>query len=64
MPAYMALSDHQFLNENNMMAVPYSPLLAPWDFFLFPKLKIRGYNGDFKISHRWCWAQCITSERQ
>jgi len=46
MPVYTALSDHQFLNENNMMVVPYCPLLAPCDFILFPKLKIRGYNGD------------------
>jgi len=46
MPAYTALSDHQFLNENNMMVVPYSPLLTPCDFILFPKLKIRGYTGN------------------
>ena len=34
----------QFLSKNNMTVIPhppYSPDLAPCDFFLFPKLKLR-----------------------
>ena len=41
-PAHNALSIRQFLAENNIAVLeqpPYSPDLAPYDFFLFPKLK-------------------------
>ena len=41
-PAHNALSIRQFLAENNSAVLeqpPYSPDLAPCDFFLFPKLK-------------------------
>ena len=41
-PAHNALSIRQFLAENNIAVLeqpPYSPDLAPCDFFLFPKLK-------------------------
>jgi len=41
-PAYTALSVQQFLAKNNMMGIPhppYSPDLAPCDFFLFPHVK-------------------------
>jgi len=38
-PAHMAWSVQQFLAKNNMTVIPhppYSPDLAPCDFFLFP----------------------------
>ena len=38
----MALSVQQFLAKNNMTVIPhppYSPDLAPCDFFLFPLMK-------------------------
>ena len=41
-PAHTALSVQQFLAKNNMTVVhhpPYSPDLAPCDFFLFPHTK-------------------------
>ena len=41
-PAHSALSIQQFLAERNVPTLeqpPYSPDLAPCDFFLFPKLK-------------------------
>jgi len=41
-PAHTALSVQQFLAINNMMVIPhppYSPDLAPCDFFLFPRMK-------------------------
>jgi len=41
-PAHNALSVRQFLAEKNITVLeqpPYSPDLAPCDFFLFPKLK-------------------------
>ncbi len=41
-PAHSALSIRQFLAERNVPTLeqpPYSPDLAPCDFFLFPKLK-------------------------
>ena len=47
-PAHSALSIRQFLAERNVPTLeqpPYSPDLAPCDFFLFPKLK-GGDQGD------------------
>ena len=41
-PAYTALSIRQFLAERNIATLehfPYSPDLAPFDFFLFLKIK-------------------------
>ena len=41
-PAHAALSVQQFLVDKNIATLqypPYSPDLAPCDFFLFPKLK-------------------------
>ena len=41
-PAHTALSIRQFLAERNIATLkhpPYSPDLAPCDFFLFPKIK-------------------------
>jgi len=43
-PAHAALLTRRFLTDNNMTVVPhplYSPDLAPCDFFLFPKLKMK-----------------------
>jgi len=43
-PAHAALLTRRFLAENNMTVVPhppYLPNLAPSDFFLFPKLKMK-----------------------
>jgi len=41
-PAYLSFLVHNFLAKNEATVVPqppYSPDLAPADFFLFPKLK-------------------------
>jgi transposase len=41
-PAHTALSVKQFLAEKQIAVLehpPYSPDLAPWDFFLFSKVK-------------------------
>jgi len=43
-PAHRSFKVSQFLAKNNMTEIPhppYSPNLAPCDFFLFPKLKLR-----------------------
>ena len=43
-PAHRSFKVSQFLAKNNMTVIPhppYSPDLAPCDFFLFPKLKLR-----------------------
>ena len=43
-PGYAALLTRWFLTNNSMNVVPhppYSPNLAPSDFFLFPKLKMK-----------------------
>lgn len=43
-PAHTAISIRQFLAKNQMPLVPhapYSPDLAPCDFFMFPKMKIK-----------------------
>jgi transposase len=42
--AHMSLKTTEFVTNNNMVIVPhppYSPDLAPCDFFLFPKLKMK-----------------------
>ena len=41
-PVHTSLSVQQFLAKNNMMVIPhppYSPNLAPCDFFLLPRMK-------------------------
>jgi len=48
-PAHTALSIRQFLVKKNIPVLPhppYSPDLAPCDFYLFPKLKskLKGYH--------------------
>jgi transposase len=42
-PAHTALAVQQFLASKNMTVfpTPYSPDLAPYDFFLFSKMKIK-----------------------
>jgi histone-lysine N-methyltransferase SETMAR len=43
-PAHTSLKTTEFLINNNMVIVPhppYSPNLAPCDFALFPKLKMK-----------------------
>ena len=51
-PAHTSLVVREFLTKNNMTTVPhpaYSSDLAPWDFYLFPKMKI------------WLKGQCFVS---
>jgi transposase len=48
-PAHTSLVVRQFLASKNMTGIPhppYSPVLTPCDFFLFPKMKFRlkGYR--------------------
>ena len=48
-PAHNALSIRQFLAENNIAVLEqpsYSPDLAPCDFFLFPKLRLKSHNNS------------------
>ena len=50
-PAHSALLVQQYLESHNMETIahpPYSPDLAPCDFFLFPKLKValKGHRFD------------------
>jgi hypothetical protein len=43
-PAHTSLAVRQFLTSKNITVIPhphYSPDLAPCDFFLFPKMKLR-----------------------
>ena len=43
-PAHTSLIVREFLTKNNMTTVPYpaySPDLAPCDFYVFPKMKLR-----------------------
>jgi len=64
-PAHAALLAWRFLTDNNMTVVshpPYSPDLAPSDFFLFPKLKWSLKGEDFrwrifKQSRRPSWTR-------
>jgi transposase len=49
MPAHTTLSIREFLAKKDIPILPhppYSPDLAPCDFYLFPKLKskLKGYN--------------------
>ena len=43
-PAHTSLVVREFLTNNNMTTVPhpaYSPHLAPFNFYMFPKLKLQ-----------------------
>jgi len=43
-PSHTAVLTHQFLAKNKIAVIPhppYSPDLAPWNFFLFPKMKLK-----------------------
>jgi hypothetical protein len=43
-PSHISVLTHQFLAKNKIGVIPhppYSPDLAPCDFFLFPKLKLK-----------------------
>uniref|UniRef100_A0A7M4F7P6 Tc1-like transposase DDE domain-containing protein n=1 Tax=Crocodylus porosus TaxID=8502 RepID=A0A7M4F7P6_CROPO len=43
-PSHTAVSIQEFLSEKNIPVIPhspYSPDLAPCDFFLFPKIKMK-----------------------
>jgi len=60
-PAHAVLLTRRFLTSNNMSVVPhppYSPDLAPCDFFLFPKLKMKLKGRRF----RW-WRKFKQSRR-
>jgi len=51
-PAHAALLIRQFLTDNNMTVVPHPPHLpnlAPSDFFLFPKLKVKLKGRRFQM---------------
>ena len=51
-PAHAALLTRRFLTDNNMTVVPHppcSPDLAPSDFFIFPKLKMRLKGRRFQM---------------
>jgi hypothetical protein len=55
-PAHTSLTTTKFVTNNNMVIVPhppYSPNLAPCEFALFPKLKMK---------LRWLLKQCLTSK--
>jgi transposase len=50
-PSHTSVLTQQFLAKNKMVVIPhppYSPDLAPCDFFLFPKmkLKLKGHHFD------------------
>ena len=66
-PAHAVFLTRRFLTDNNMTVVlhpPYSPDLAPSDFFLFPELKMKFRGEDFrrwrkfKQSRRPSWTRC------
>jgi len=43
-PSHTSILTHQFLAKNKIAVIPhppYSPNLAPCDFFLFPKMKLK-----------------------
>lgn len=74
-PAHTSLLVREYLVKNNTLMMPqppYSPDLAPCDFFLFPKLKrpLKGRryatidDDFFKCFEDWekRWHKCIISE--
>jgi len=61
-PAHTALLTRWFLTDNNMTVVPhppYSPDLAPRDFFLFPKLKMKLKGRRFQTEEIQAESQAI-----
>jgi len=49
-PAHTSLVVREFLIKNNMTTVPhpaYSPDMAPCDFYVFPKMKLRSKGQCF-----------------
>ena len=61
-PAHAALLTRRFLNDNNMTVVlhpPYSPDLAPSDFFLFPKLKMKLKGQRFQMEEIQAESQAV-----
>jgi transposase len=51
-PAHSAFQTRRFLTDNNVTVVPhppYSPDLAPSDFLLFPKLKMKLKGRRFQM---------------
>jgi len=60
-PAHSTTLVQAFLAKYHNIPVcqpPYSPDLAPCDFWLFPKLK-----SPFKIGHLWLWRSHSTQRR-
>jgi len=52
-PSHTAVLTHQFLAKNKTAVIPhppYSPDLAPCDFFLFPKMKLKLKGRRFDTS--------------
>jgi len=50
-PSHTSVLTHQFLVKNQIAVIPhllYSPDLAPCDFFLFPKMKLKLKGRRFK----------------
>jgi hypothetical protein len=70
-PSHTSIAVKEFLAQNNITMLPhppYSPDLAPWDFFLFPKLKthLKGHHFGLKTSRQlrrglWTTSQVKTS---
>ena len=61
-PAHTALLTRCFLTDNNMTVVshpPYSPDLAPSDFFLFPKLKMKLKGRRFQTEEIQAESQAV-----
>ena len=61
-PAHAALLTRRFLTANNMTVVshpPYSPYLAPSDFFLFPKLKMKLKGRRFQTEEIQAESQAV-----
>ena len=61
-PAHAAVLTRRFLTDNNMTVVPYppySPDLAPSDFFLFPKLKMKLKGRRFQTEEIQAESQAV-----
>jgi hypothetical protein len=46
-PGHTVLSIREFLAKKNIHTLPHLPYssdLSPWDFYLFPKLKLKGHH--------------------
>jgi len=61
-PAHAALLTRRFLTDNNMTVMPhppYSPDLAPSDFFLFPILKMKLKGRSFQTEEIQAESQAV-----